>query len=116
MFRSLVCFLFALSGCSKTQLQNPCIEEYPRTASEVLISPAGTVKSIEKIEWFEDGVYRIIVASGGEIFVKPDGLPLPSEGVKLEMRIFSTSENGEPLAGCYCQTGTDLCLEEYSYP
>ena len=78
--------------------------------------PAGRVARVEPVEWLEDGVYRITVESGGNIVVKPNGLPLPPVGKELEVRIFSETANSEPLAACYCRVGTEVCVEEYSYP
>lgn len=108
-----------MAACAVAQLcyANPCVDKYPEIAGEVLTSPAGKVKKIEPIEaWFEDGVYQITVESGGVIMVKPEGLPLPPIGSRLEMRVFSKSKTDMPMAGCYCLIGTDACLEEYTYP
>ncbi|MGB5202516.1 MAG: hypothetical protein WBN68_07775 [Sedimenticolaceae bacterium] len=68
------------------------------------------------MQWFEDGVYRITVDSGGVIMTKPDGLPMPPVGAGLELRIYSEEKGNQPLAGCYCQKGTTICVEEYRYP
>ena len=95
---------------------NPCVDEYPKIAPHVVGGPAGRVADIKPVEWFEDGVYRITVNSGGDIMVEPGDLPLPPIGAELEVRICSRTPNSEPLAGCYCQVGTQLCVEEYSYP
>ncbi len=95
---------------------NPCTGAYQDTAGEILTSPGGRVARIEPVEWFEDGVYRITVKSGGVIMTRPDGLPMPPVGADLELRVYSKSKSALPFAGCYCQVGTNVCVEEYSYP
>lgn len=112
---ALLC-LAVLAGCSEPAPVNPCIDTYPAIAGHVVGGPAGRVAGVQAVDWLEEGVYRITVESGGDIMVKPDGLPLPQIGADLEVRIFSETANSEPLAGCYCQIGTNVCVEEYSYP
>jgi len=46
---------------------------------------------------------------------RPGGLSIPQVGSDLEYRIFSRSSNSEPLAACYCQTGAEICVEEYAF-
>lgn len=79
-------------------------------------SKGGRVARIEPVEWFEDGVYRVTVESGGVIMTRPGTRPMPPVGADLEHRIFSKNGQALPFAGCYCQTGTDICIEEYTYP
>lgn len=95
---------------------NPCVEQYPAAAGEVLTSPGGRVARIEPVAWFEDGVYRITLETGGVIMIRPQGLPMPSVGAELELRVFSKDRHQIPFAGCYCQPGTEVCVEEYTYP
>lgn len=104
-----------LASCSEPPL-NPCIDRYPRMAGDVVTGYGGRVARIEPVAWLEDGVYRITVESGGDIMIKPGDLPLPEIGAELEARIFSESRNADPFAGCYCQVGTDICVEEYGFP
>ena len=94
----------------------PCIDDHPKKAGELLTSPGGRVARIDPVEWFEDGVYRITVDSGGVIMTRPGDLPIPPVGAVLEFRAFSEGKNALPFAGCYCQVGTDVCVEEYTYP
>ena len=107
--------VIVLGGCGQSPQENPCVDTYPSIAPDVVTGPAGRISSIEPVQWLEDGVFRITVESGGDILVRPDGLPLPPIGAELEVRIFSASRNADPVAGCYCQVGTDLCVEEYAY-
>lgn len=94
---------------------NPCINEYPNAAGEILTSYGGRVFRIEPVEWFEDGVYRITVESGGVIMTKPGTLPMPQIGAELELRVFSKNRNLGPFASCYCQVESNICVEEYTY-
>lgn len=52
---------------------NPCVEQYPAAAGEVLTSPGGRVARIEPVAWFEDGVYRITLETGGGYHDSPAG-------------------------------------------
>jgi len=112
---SILVALAALVVTAPVYGANPCVGEYPTIANEILVSPGGRVARIEQVDWFEDGVYRITVESGGIIMTKPDGLRIPPVGAELEFRIYSESKSAQPFAGCYCQVGTDICVEEYSY-
>lgn len=94
---------------------NPCIDVYPSMAGEILRSNGGRVEAIAPVEWLEEGVYRVTVESGGQFMTRPGKLPMPRIGSSLEYRIFSRDANSAPLAACYCQTGTDICVEEYAY-
>ena len=114
--RVIALCLGLMAGCSVPQPVDPCVDEYPKIAPHVVGGPAGRIANIEPVDWLKDGVYRIIVESGGDIMVKPGDLPLPPIGAVLEVRIYSQTPNSEPLAGCYCQVGTNICVAEYSYP
>jgi len=114
--RVIMLWVVLVAGCSDPQPVNPCVDEYPKIALHVVGGPAGRVANIEPVDWLEDGVYRITVESGGDIMVKPGDLPLPPIGSVLEVRIYSRTPNSEPLAGCYCQVATNICVAEYSYP
>lgn len=111
----VVALCMLATSCSDTRV-NPCIDEYPNKAGEILTSPGGTIERIEPVEWFEDGVYRITVESGGIFMTRPEGLPMPSVGAELEFRVYSKTKESIPFAGCYCQIGTGICVEEYTYP
>ena len=117
IMRALGCALLTttMASCSEPEI-SPCVNEYPSIAGDILTSYGGRVARIEPVEWLEDGVYRIVVESGGEIMTKPGNLPMPPIGAELELRIFSDTRNSEPFAGCYCQAGTSICVEEYAYP
>ncbi|NNJ90825.1 MAG: hypothetical protein HKP55_04035 [Gammaproteobacteria bacterium] len=104
------------NGCSSDDVQNRCISDYPNISHETLSYPSGSVANIEGIEWFEDGVKQITLKSRAVIMVRPLNLPLPAVGSKLELRSFIKNPGDAPFAGCYCQVGTDICLEEYTYP
>lgn len=114
--RYLTVFVAAFVGGSYAASANPCVSEYPSTATEVAISPWGTVARIEPVEWFEDGVYRIALESGDVIITQTDDRPALPVGATLERRIYMQMNDQQDVAGCYCQTGTDVCVEEYSYP
>ena len=112
-------FLFVLSACCFTApvAANPCIDTYRRLAGEVLTSPAGRVAKVEPItNWFEDGVYRVSLDGGGVFMTRPGGADLPDVGATIELRVYSKTRTDMPMAGCYCETGTNTCVEEYSYP
>ena len=81
-----------------------------------MIGAGGKVARIDPVEWFEDGVYQITVESGGVIMTRPGEFPMPPIGAELELRVYSKTKQDLPMAGCYCVVGTDLCVEEYSYP
>jgi len=98
------------------QAGNPCLDDYPQRAGDVVVANGGRVAKIEPVEWLEDGVFRITTASGGTIMSRPLGLPMPPIGARLELRIYSVDKDAVPFGGCYCQVGTNLCVEEYSYP
>lgn len=116
MVRTALLCLVLMAGCSDSGPANPCVDTYPSISGHMVGGPAGRVADVQSVEWLEDGVYRITVGSGGDIMVKPSGLSLPPVGAELEVRIYSESANSDPLAGCYCQVGTNVCVEEYSYP
>jgi hypothetical protein len=100
---------------STAHADNPCIDSYPAISGQILRSNGGRVARLEPVKWFEDGVYRVTVESGGDFMTRPGGLPLPEVGSELQYRIFSKDANSEPIAACYCVEGTDLCVEEYSF-
>lgn len=66
--------------------------------------------------WFEDGVYQVIMQSGGLFITRPGDARLPQVGASLELRVYSKTRNDMPMGRCYCEAGTDACVEEYSYP
>lgn len=107
--------VFFLTGCTGTEIPNPCITDYPALSKEIHNYPSGVVARIEDVEWFEDGVKRITLNSGSIIMVRPLNLPMPSIGSDLELRSFTKIADEAPFAGCYCQSGTEICLEEYTY-
>ncbi len=112
----LACLLL-LGGCDQEpKAANPCLDDYPARAKDVLIGNSGRVAKIKPAEWMGDGVLQIQLESGDIIITKPGELPLPPVGAELEIRIYSDSREGEPFAGCYCQKGTDICVKEYTYP
>ena len=104
------------SGCSSKNIPNPCIDDYPAISKEINNYPSGVVSSISDVEWFEDGVKQITLESRMVIIVRPLDLALPAVGSNLELRSFTRKAGEAPFAGCYCQVGTDICLEEYTYP
>ena len=113
---SLAALALLTNGCSSGDVHNPCIDDYPAISKETHRYPSGVVASIEDVEWFEDGVKQITLKSRDVIVVRPGLLPMPSVGANLELRSFTKSPSEAPFAGCYCQSGTDICLEEYTYP
>lgn len=109
--------LLLLIATASTALDaNPCVGEYPKIAGEILTSDGGRIARIEPIEWLEDGVYKITLESGGVIMARPGRLAMPQIGSKLELRVFSKTHETLPFAGCYCQAGTEVCIEEYTFP
>lgn len=112
--RSLLYTLLLLS-MTAVAADNPCIDRYPAMSGQILRSNGGVVARIEPVKWFEDGVFRVTVESGGDFMTRPGELPLPEVGSELQYRIFSKDANAEPLAACYCVKGSDLCVEEYSF-
>jgi hypothetical protein len=109
MLLSLLASLLAHAG-------NPCVDLYPSQAGKILNSDGGRVAAIDPVEWLEQGVYRVTVKSGGQFMIRPGKKqPIPQVGSNLEYRIFSRDANSAPLAACYCQRGTAICVEEYAY-
>ena len=109
---ALMLLLFAVQ---QAHAGNPCIDLYPSMAGEMLRSNGGRVAAVDAVAWLEEGVYRVTVESGGQFMIRPGSLPIPQVGSDLEYRIFSRSSNSAPLAACYCQTGTEICVEEYAF-
>ncbi len=108
--------LLLLGGCGQSpKTSNPCLDDYPARAKDVLISDSGRVTEIKPTEWMAEGTLQIRLESGDVIITRPGELPLPPIGAELEIRIYSDSREGMPFAGCYCQKGTDICVEEYTY-
>ena len=105
-----------INGCSIEKVYNPCIDNYPAISNEMHSYPSGVVANIKDVEWFEDGVKQITLDSREIIMIRPLDLPLPAVGSNLELRSFTRKAGEAPFAGCYCQVGTDICLEEYTYP
>ena len=113
---SRLVLLLLLASPGAVMASNPCLDTYPAMAGEVLTSDGGRVKKIAPVEWFEDGVYQVTVESGGVFMTRLGDLPMPELGSDLEFRIYSKDAASLPMAGCYCRKGTDICVEEYSYP
>ncbi len=108
--------LLLLGGCDQSpKVANPCLDDYPARAKDVLISDSGRVAEIKPAEWMAEGTLQIRLESGDVIITRPGELPLPPVGAELEIRIYSDSREEMPFAGCYCQKGTDICVEEYTY-
>jgi len=94
---------------------NPCVDLYPSQAGKVLKSDGGRVAAINPVEWLEQGVYRVTVESGGQFMIRHGKQQqIPQVGSNLEYRIFSRDANSTPLAACYCQRGTDVCVKDYA--
>ena len=100
--RALLSGILLLLAAPQADAGNPCIDLYPSMAGEILRSDGGRVAAIVPVDWFEQGVYRITVESGGQFMVRPGDLSIPQAGSDLEYRIFSRDASSEQLAECYC--------------
>ena len=103
-------------ACTNTTVHNPCLSEYPDISIDTQVYPSGIVASIKEVEWFEEGVKQLTLKTGGVLMFRPGDLAMPKVGSNLELRSFTKQHGEAPFAGCYCETGTDVCLEEYAYP